>query len=59
MTRESRLIAKAEVVKEYIDAYNRKEYLTLGYLSKKYGMKRDTISKYIKEAGGVVINKTN
>ena len=59
MTRESRLIAKAEVVKEYIDAYNRKEYLTLGYLSKKYHMKRDTISKYIKEAGGVVINKTN
>ena len=59
MTRENRQIAKEAAVKEYIDAYNRKEYITLGYLSKKYGMKRNTISKYIKEAGGTVINKTN
>ena len=54
MTREDRLIAKNAVVKEYIDAYNRKEYLTLGYLSKKYHMKRDTISKYIKENASIL-----
>lgn len=59
MTIEHRQILKEAAVKEYIDAYNRKEYISLGYLSKKYHMKRDTISKYIKEAGGTVINKTN
>ena len=45
-------------VQEYIDAYNNMKTISLGELSKKYGFKRSTISKYIKLAGGTVVNRT-
>lgn len=46
-------------VQEYIEAYNNMNLISLGKLSKKYGFKRSTISKYIKLAGGIIINRTN
>lgn len=46
-------------VKEYMEAAEKMQYISLGKLSEKYGFKRSTISKYIKLAGGIVVNRTN
>lgn len=59
MIRENKLELMKAAIKEYMDAFESMQYISLGKLSKKYGFKRSTISKYIKLVGGIVINRTN
>lgn len=55
--RESSELTKA--AQEYIDAELSFNHVSLTYLSEKYGLKREKISKRIKEMGGTVVNRTN
>ena len=54
MTREERRALYMQAIREYLNADEKDQSLTK--FADKYGLKRQTMSKYIKEMGYEVIN---
>ncbi len=59
MERENKQKLIQQAATEYLNSQHNIEPLSLTVLSKKYHIKRETLSKYIKLLGGTIINRTN